>query len=484
MTADPTARPSAGSSEGDAGPDRLSLSGGRGLTRARKRWQEGSGVPQVMRAFGGSTARQAFEDVSSVLLLSQIVTATAAFVANILAARALGPSGRGDLALLLQIGYFGSLAVLLGCDRSVVAIYTGRPIGGIARAFLRLLVRPSAVTLLVAGIVIALPLPVIESWRTRLVLAAVFMVVNALDRTVRAVAVAARRAPHYLWYEVTREVLLLTALGVLMVSGHSNSTVWMAVYLFAGLIAAVIWLRWWTRPRTAARERPTTLEEERERRRRARREGLHLLPATVAHSGTLRVDRLILAALASTAALGLYATVGTMTELIAWPLMVFAESRLGAWRHAYDRGTTRFLGRTVALAVVYAVVAVCALSVALHWLLPSVLGDSFTAALPLILPLAVAAALFGFSQLFVNALTAIRRGLLASAVEVTGLVVSVIAYVGLIDRYGALGAAYGSLVGYATSCALACLLFVVFRRSAPTTATPVAAVSRTTGNSP
>lgn len=422
-------------------------------------------IPQTLRATGGRLLR----DPSALLFVAQVTVAGAAFAANILSARALGPSGRGELALLLQIAYFGSLAVLLGCDRSVVAVYQGRPAPMVTKAFLRLLVRPSAVTLVVVAAVLALPLPALESWRIRLVAAALFMVVNAWDRALRSIAIASGRTVQYVGYQVTTSALLLAGLGLLTALGLVDSAYWVLAYLLAGALPAAGWLWWWSRTRPAAGAGDTAGPDD--ERRRARREGLYLLPATVAHSGTLRLDRLILAGLASTAALGHYAAVATITELITWPLLVFADSRLGTWRQAHDRGTLSLRG-VLALAVGYSVVAAGVVAVTLHLLLVPILGAAFADALPLVVPLVLAAAVFGISQVLVTALTAIRHGPLSSVVEVVGLAVSVVAYVTLIGRFGALGAAYGSLVGYGSCLVLAALLLVVVRRNRVVTAVP------------
>jgi O-antigen/teichoic acid export membrane protein len=247
----------------------------------------------------------------------------------------------------------------------------------------------------------------------------------------------------------------------------------MLVYLAAGVIAGTGWLWWWGRPSVpgtvapepsgAVVEPDVALLTDDERLRRARREGLQLLPATISNSGTLRLDRLILVALASTTALGYYATVATVTELIAWPLLVFADSRLGVWRQANDAGELS-LRRVLLVGTGYSVLAAGALTGALHVVLVPLLGSDFAEALPLVLPLALAAAVFGISRLLIAALIAIRRSPLSSVVEVTGLVVSMIAYLTLIGPFHAMGAAYGSLIGYSACLLLAGLLLVRFRR--------------------
>jgi O-antigen/teichoic acid export membrane protein len=187
-----------------------------------------------------------------------------------------------------------------------------------------------------------------------------------------------------------------------------------------------------------------------------------LVPATLAHSGTLRLDRLVLVTLASTEALGLYATVATMTELIAWPIQAFADSRLGVWRGAHDRGTLS-LRPVLLVAGAYSAVAVLVVVVAVHWLLVPLFGPAYAASAPLVLPLALAAAAYGISQLLVAALTSVRHPRLSSVTELVGLAVAAAAFPVLIGRFGALGAALGSLAGYTACLLLAGVLLAVLR---------------------
>jgi O-antigen/teichoic acid export membrane protein len=184
-----------------------------------------------------------------------------------------------------------------------------------------------------------------------------------------------------------------------------------------------------------------------------RREGLALLPSTLANTGMLRTDRLLLPALASTAALGLYATVATVTELLAWPVQSYADARLGGWRAAADAGqlrTWRLLGR----GALYALAAAPVLGALTYVLIVPVFGARYAGARSLVAPLVAAAALYGVSRVALAVLVARRRALLASGAEVCGFAVSVAGYLALIPGRGAAGAAYASLVGYG-----ACLAF-------------------------
>ncbi len=412
--------------------------------RLRARW---SGPVQLVRRMVG--------DAAALLLAAQLVAAGVAFVVNILAARVLEPAGRGELALLLQIAYVGSLGLLLGVNRSVIPVYAGEPARTVTRAFARLLVAPSAVGLAVAFGLLALP--AVGSWRVALAVAVLFAVVNAFARSVRAIAIAGGRHADYLRHTLLSNGLLMTLVVPLFLLEVRDSTVWLLAYLVVGAVAAAAWfLRWALAGSAAAAPAdPARLHE-------ARREGLKLLPFAIARSGVMRFDRFLLAGIASTAALGIYAGVATMTELVAWPLVAYADSRLGRWRTQNDLGELRM--RTLLLpAAAYSVVASTAMVGVTHLMLP-LLGPAYQPAETLIVPLCAAAGIFGMTHLAVSLLIALRRSVLASIVETVGFAVSMIGYIVLISRYDALGAAYGSLLGYLSCLAVAGVGLAVGRR--------------------
>ncbi len=408
-----------------------------------------------------ASARRVVGDPASVLLTCQLIVAAVAFVANILAARTLEPSGRGELTLLLQIAYLSSLGLLLGTDRSVVVVYAGTPVRTVTRSFVRLLMTPSAICLAVVVAVVTVGVPGIGSWRIGLALALLFAVTNAFVRAVRSIAIAAGQQRDFLRYTLLSNGLLILAIVALFLLEVDNSAFWVLAYLGAGTVSTVACLaRWACSGRLSSHAGVMPGDGPRQ----ARREGLQLFPFALAHSGVLRLDRLLLAGLVSTAALGIYASVATMTELIAWPLLAFVSSRLGAWRKAHDSGALP-LRKLFVLAAAYCGSAAVLMAVITPLLLLPLLGPAYRSAGELVLPLVAAAGVFGMTHLVVSVLIAIRRNSLASVAEVVGFGVSVVSYVVLIGHYGALGAAYGSLVGYLACLAIAGgILLVCVRR--------------------
>src|SRR4051794_26300734 len=222
-------------------------------------------------------------DPAAALLLAQVCVAGSALVVNVLAARALAPSGRGELALLLQVAYLGSLLLLLGIDRSLVAVFAGSAPVTAARALLGLLLRPSGLGLAAALLLLVVPAPWSASWSRWLAVAALFAVVNAFVRGGRAVAIAADRQADYVRFTLQSQALLLTGAAVLAAAGVQDTGAWLAVYLgSAALPTAVQLLRWGPRRADPAGEQAG--EGAREAVAHARREGLQLLPAAIATS--------------------------------------------------------------------------------------------------------------------------------------------------------------------------------------------------------
>jgi O-antigen/teichoic acid export membrane protein len=257
-------------------------------------------------------------------------------------------------------------------------------------------------------------------------------------------------------------------MALLLVSRVHVVEVWLVAYLVAGALPTLLCFRRWQRADDAASDAGASDAGASDagasdagaadgRIRQARREGLAVLPAAVADSGMLRLDRLLLPALASTSALGIYAAVGTMTELLAWPLLAYADARLGTWRAAADESRLR-QRRILVVAVGYVVVAGGVLTALIAALVVPLLGDRYEPARQLVLPLVAAAAVYGLSQVLGTLLLARRRGASASLAATVGFGVSALAYVLLIPDHGAAGAAYGSLIGYAASLVAAAAL--------------------------
>ncbi|GIF06612.1 lipopolysaccharide biosynthesis protein [Actinoplanes siamensis] len=382
------------------------------------------------------------------LLASQVLTGGVALAANILMVRSMTPTHRGEVALLLQVVYLATQFLLLGTERSFVANYHDVAPGPAVRAYGRLLLIPATAGLTGAAVC---TLAVHNPGAVIVVLLAVYTLVEASALASRSVAIAVGRVRDFMVARVLESALLLALLVGLWVTHTSHPETWFLAYVFAGALPTVAYLLVWLRlpvDPDAAAVRPG-------QNRQVRREGLALFPAAISNMAMLRVDRLVIPALASTAALGLYTSVATMTELLAWPVRAYADSRLGRWRASHNDGGLR--ARPIVLAAaIYALVVVPLVAGGLYLLIVPVFGHQYAAARVVVLPLVVAAGLYAVSRVALGVLIAKGRGGLVSVAEITGFVVSFAVYLLLIPRLGILGAAYGSLAGYGV-----CLVFAL-----------------------
>ncbi|GIE94097.1 lipopolysaccharide biosynthesis protein [Paractinoplanes rishiriensis] len=394
------------------------------------------------------------------LIAAQLLMGLVALAANVMMVRTLDPAHRGEVALLLQVVYLASQGLLLGTERSFVAAYHEVPPAAAIRAYARLLVVPCGVGVAVVAGYAALAPPRLDPGPLVLALIAAFALVEAAGLATRSIAIAVGRAQDFLTCRVVETVLLLGGMTALFLAGATRPEAWLLAYLLAGALPTAGFVAYWLRRPAQQADRPVD-----DRNRLVRRQGLALFPAALSNMAMLRSDRLALPALASTTALGLYAAVATMTELLAWPLRAYADSRLGRWRRAHREGRLH-TRRILAGSLVFVLAAGPLVAGGLYLLIVPVFGDRYAPARDVVLPLVAAAGLYALSRVSLGLMVAKGHGALVSAAEIAGFVVSFAAYLLLIPAYGMLGAAYGSLLGYG-----ACLVFALLAdrlpRSAP-----------------
>jgi O-antigen/teichoic acid export membrane protein len=381
------------------------------------------------------------------LLASQVFTGVVALIANVLMVRAMTPGNRGEVALMLQIVYLGSQVLLLGTERSFVTSYHNFAPADAVRAFARLLIVPCAASVVGAALFAVVAPHRLNPGTAVVALILAYILSEVIALASRSIAIAADRMSDFFAARMIEAVLQLILLTGLFLLGVDQPAIWILAYFLAGTLPTIAYVVVWLRSPRQDQGHPHN--------RLVRREGMALFPAALSNMAMLRADRLALPALASTSALGLYASVATMTELLAWPLRAFADSRLGRWRASHKEGHLR-VRPVVLAAVVYSAILVPLVSAALYLLIVPIFGEQYAPAKAVVLPLVAAAGLYAISRVSLGLLIAKGHGGLVSVAEIAGFVVSFAAYVLLIPRHGILGAAWGSLLGYGT-----CLLFAL-----------------------
>ena len=383
------------------------------------------------------------------LVGAQLVVGAASLAINALAARTMGPSGRGSLALLLQITYLTNMIAMAGTDRSYPATVRHQPTARRAAADTLRLVVPSATVGLVATAPIVHAIGGGAPNGALLAVAGFTVTASALvtASTLRTAAAATGVVRPYVLATIVGQLTLVASAALLTCAGVESPHVWLLVYgaaLGTGPLVAWVLLR---RAGSLRPEIPHSLSP-------ARRLGLRLLPAAVASMVMLRADRLLLPWLGSFEQLGLYIVVATVAEFVNWPVQSYVDAQAARWHQRFLAGELRPGGPLLAAAG-YGVAAGLALLTAGHLLVVPVFGTEYRESTPLLAPLAVGAACYSVSRVAIGLNIAAGRARGALAADLPAMVVAMAAYLVLIPRYGAAGAAVGSAVAYGVGALLA-----------------------------
>ena len=179
------------------------------------------------------------------------------------------------------------------------------------------------------------------------------------------------------------------------------------------------------------------------------RYGIRVQVGNWSSAASLRLDQLLLSLFAMPATLGLYVvavsyantllTIPASAAMVMLPEMVERHAA-GNARECLQRWYRRLLWATVLGAVAIGLLGAIVVPVAF--------GSAFRDAVPLLAVLMPAALILGMNDILSTAFLGIDRPDIASKGELVGLVVTVAALSALLPRYGVLGAALASLLAY------------------------------------
>lgn len=172
---------------------------------------------------------------------------------------------------------------------------------------------------------------------------------------------------------------------------------------------------------------------------------LPAIPVLFGQAFVIRGDRLILGAMSTPAAVGIYGVAATFTELL-WLISS------GVGQIAFKRSTQTSSGRSserrrrYALAVT--AVGCVALSLAAPALVPFLLGDAFRDSVPIVWVLSAAALPMASYQIDIAVINGLGQMKRAALITSAGSMTLVALCFALIPLLGAMGAAYSSTVAY------------------------------------
>ena len=171
-----------------------------------------------------------------------------------------------------------------------------------------------------------------------------------------------------------------------------------------------------------------------------------------ANAANMRLDQLLLSLFAPAASLGLYVVavsyagvllmIPVSAALVMLPEVV-RQHQAGTARACLERWCRGVLWTTCVGGAVIAPLGVVAI--------PALFGSAFQGAVPLAIVLVPATVLLGMNQVILTAFRGIGRPEIGSTSEVVGVAVTIAGLAALLPRYGVYGAATASLLAYGAS---------------------------------
>jgi O-antigen/teichoic acid export membrane protein len=375
-----------------------------------------------------------------------VVVALASAATGVLAARLLGPTGRGQLAAVMQWpDILGALATL-GMSESLVYLCAREPHRSGRLLGTSLVVAVAASFAFAAGGWVLLP----------------YLLHDAGADVVDA-------ARWYLWQAPIGAVLFLAArplrgVGDIRMWNYlraSHTFVWLAVLVTAGLrgsptpagIALSFLIgRALLVPVTLAIVRWRLHQRLRPERALAGgllRYGLPNTLATIPNILNLRLDQLLLAALFPARDLGLYVAAVAWTSASTPLLVGFTTVFFPRVAELHDAAQQAALAaRGTRLAVVVTTVVAGAVAVAAPWAVPFFFGAAYADAVPAAVILCVAAGVLGLAGVLQESARGLGQPTALLYGQLAGLAVTLVGLAVLLPRYGTVGAALASGAGY------------------------------------
>lgn len=389
----------------------------------------------------GEGRNSRFSAVVAQLSAVSLVTAAAGIVTGPLLARALGPSGRGDVAavaatsgLLATIGALGFGAFV----NREVARGTG---AGLVLGSLFPILAAIGVLVALAGIPLAAYISKGNSEVFVLLLVSLALLPILLPASLLPSAAVGLSD----WNPVLIS-RLIPALGGLIVSVTLFSTGYLTVVstVVAGLALGVLSLApFWRLVRTSALAFDASVAC------RGLKFGLQAGGGTVLIFANQRLDQVVMASVSTARELGLYAVAVSITTVFTGATASAAGASL---QPRIAAGESELVGRATRVTIWIMAVIGVVLAVALPVLLPLLFGRNFEPAVPIAQLLLLASLPLAGLTVLGPALVASGRPWVTVIAEALALASSLPLLFIFLGRYGAIAAAAASLVSYSVSC--------------------------------
>ena len=182
-------------------------------------------------------------------------------------------------------------------------------------------------------------------------------------------------------------------------------------------------------------------------------------PGGLADFTTLRLDQLMLGAMASNVAIGLYVIAVRLSETTTLAASALAEALMPEVAASQTTNKAELLvGRMLRLTIYMHAVILVPLVLIAPLILRLLFGASFVPAAGALRWLLVAAGVWGVSSIVISGLRGFGYPVLSTMARFSAAVVTAIALVILLTRFGITGAAIASLIGYSVMLLVALLV--------------------------
>ena len=373
-------------------------------------------------------------------------------------ARALGPAGRGQLAVLQSLAGLAAVLTNFAVAKAIVH-RVGRRQLTLASAASDAFVLAAMSGL--AGAALVLPLAILFRGRLvpglaiALVAAAVGVAtIQQVREYLSGVLLAVGQSLTYVMASAVQPLVVLVLVSLLMVLGRASvgsvTVVWIAAVVASAGVAMSMAVR------AASGLGPILWRDV----RALGAFGVRTYPAILALFLNLRFDQLLVRGLSSSWVLGQYAVavaVGEVLIILPSSMLSAASGAIGAWER--DQSAELVAGFCRSLTVV---VATCAVGIAVvaPIALPLVFGAGFRPAAPAVIALLPGLVCYAPSATIVEYFI-VQRGKASAAAIIAGasFATSTVMNLWLVPRLGAVGASVASSVSYGVMLIVAARLF-------------------------
>jgi enterobacterial common antigen flippase len=188
-------------------------------------------------------------------------------------------------------------------------------------------------------------------------------------------------------------------------------------------------------------------------------------PGGVADYTTLRLDQLMLGAIASNVALGLYVVAVRLSEMTTLAAEAIADALMPevAASKISDKAESLW-ARSLRITIYLHLLLLVPLWLGAPLILKTLFGEKFVPAAGPFRWLLVAAAVWGWGSIVISGLRGFGYPGLSTMARFSGAVTTAIALLFLLPRFGITGAAMASLIGYSVMLVIALLVFIKKRQ--------------------